>query len=1325
MYFCLPLSTLSRHFLFFIAEQHVVILTPTFQNLLRLEEDDQDTWMVERIEDLFEEAECISISASTGTGTDVGSYGSNPIISGLRRSRSAIDELLLLCEDCELELGSRNPRVGVHCKAYVQRFALAVKARCLLELQSMLMVDYWGNNDEEEDLSSVGTGAECLCRRLATLGTQSLCEAISLMGRVERCKRYHFMPHAYVQSLHTNLFSIGELISAYLNLAIERTEIWFQNTLALAPQQRGQRFSEFIQVVLSQILKGASLDARDATLQAHLLQKLAVSTMLTFSDQLSILNFTSWEQQCTLDFIASMQSMLRDLENGIVTWEWEGYQGENDSRSRSTSGNINVGGSGSGQWSPATSQHFQQQQYQHQYRSLPIPTHAAEAVRSACIEIAFKATNNIADSFELSLHIFSDPLFEQKIKENWQGDQACSLLISHINSWGTHLRNSLPLFLSKFIRRRCVRMIIMIYIGRIAYLYKILHSHGLGNSIGLGISQYASSFTSSSSSSSSYGHGLSFDSTAIFQVQRDISSLLRYAESESSEEVHIMREVDMLQHIRCAFTISIDTTSPAKFVSVFWPAVVSFGLVYGPHLYDLYRLVLKARADVSDKTRKFALGSCAAFLTALENATTAEQSLFEAWEGGTNMNLPVHGQGVSLINCTANGGQTVTHILQLLCPKVGIEHCTGSKWGVERHPEDTTTRSLIQQYVSIAIEKARCVKEERQAIEKKVMLANRATIKRAQDVRQLAAQDAQVAMEKTFQIEVANAEAADRKSIRRVLRQRSGDVYDSSNDGSATATGTGTYISESGLKTGSVKHGGIGGDEVSTLNSNNNFNLYAGFTPLYPPPAAPLHTPQSTPAAEVVAAVPVPVVVVAPVVVARKNKIVHRRTDDGSSNTISPTPSVAGQGSTFSSLPSFSSSVPIASVSTKLQRQEEEDEEDEEYELDFEDEDEDEEVQRETETEIVEECAQEHATQMVQKSHYDTITAAIPVVAVPVSKWIRRTNSTNGRHYWQNTCTNEKTFTDPYLSVSIPSSTTVIETTAVECTSLKTSAATATTTSACDNSDLKINMHVLVPKGRVSVRRGLPTATDTGSSTGCGDISSNSNSSSDIVGMLATTNATATTASDTTAAGRRAPPPPPADRRRPNPPKTETDPGVEAENGDNNTQESPLSAPAVAIAATKQQVTQTHDDTMLEVDVEASVTNATANAIATVSTTTSASTRPPPKPVRKPQMRFQGLSSTFPLPATTTTTTTTAAATTTTSISPLGDTDKETSHMLNSIAATAATDSGDSFSSSSSGHRDPILSAQRNEDFRLLLLSAQRNLAEARLRDEQQQQDEE
>lgn len=111
-------------------------------------------------------------------------------------------------------------------------------------------------------------------------------------------------------------------------------------------------------------------------------------------------------------------------------------------------------------------------------------------------------------------------------------------------------------------------------------------------------------------------------------------------------------------------------------ITCFSESVQMFGLQYSLHIYDILRLMLKYRMDLTSSTRHSVLGVyyciscvyghinfhlmklCGEFLNQLQTAVAADPNLL----GG---------------EITAAAARADASILEKLCPQAGIEHCTG------------------------------------------------------------------------------------------------------------------------------------------------------------------------------------------------------------------------------------------------------------------------------------------------------------------------------------------------------------------------------------------------------------------------------------------------------------------------------------------------------------------------------------------------------------------------------------------------------------------------------------------------------------------------
>ena len=111
----------------------------------------------------------------------------------------------------------------------MHRYAEMIKGRLSMELSSFMAA---GN------------------KQITEMGESALCVAVTLMNRLDTLRRYSFLPHELVSNMIACLLPVGELMSALLNLSIQRIEAWFSGTLVLSPSKRGSRLVQFNQVLV-------------------------------------------------------------------------------------------------------------------------------------------------------------------------------------------------------------------------------------------------------------------------------------------------------------------------------------------------------------------------------------------------------------------------------------------------------------------------------------------------------------------------------------------------------------------------------------------------------------------------------------------------------------------------------------------------------------------------------------------------------------------------------------------------------------------------------------------------------------------------------------------------------------------------------------------------------------------------------------------------------------------------------------------------------------------------------------------------------------------
>ena len=172
----------SNHELLVELEEGVQFNTQFFAKLMVMKEKEQNEFILEKIDDVFE-------AAADVARTNTLRADSATIISA---SRTCVEDLILTCDECLREMESRNPKLMAHCRDFMHRYASVIKGRITMELAFVL-------------------NAEGKKRAMSDMGEAALCKSISLINRLDYLRHYTFLPHDLVPTLNNSIFSVGML----------------------------------------------------------------------------------------------------------------------------------------------------------------------------------------------------------------------------------------------------------------------------------------------------------------------------------------------------------------------------------------------------------------------------------------------------------------------------------------------------------------------------------------------------------------------------------------------------------------------------------------------------------------------------------------------------------------------------------------------------------------------------------------------------------------------------------------------------------------------------------------------------------------------------------------------------------------------------------------------------------------------------------------------------------------------------------------------------------------------------------------------------------
>lgn len=201
----------------------------------------------------------------------------------IQSARNVISELKATCQECAEEMNCRNPKIVAHCRwepinrvhstleqiildiakcfvnrNYIRKYAEMVKGRVTLELLCI-------------------PGAQE--KQFEEMGEKAICAAVELMNEIDELKEFSFLPETMIASLNSTLFSAGQLLSALLNISLQRVDAFFASIALLFVNQRPAKLLDIVKVV-SETLQAVEVDKQYPQLLRTLLVKVRPISIL-------------------------------------------------------------------------------------------------------------------------------------------------------------------------------------------------------------------------------------------------------------------------------------------------------------------------------------------------------------------------------------------------------------------------------------------------------------------------------------------------------------------------------------------------------------------------------------------------------------------------------------------------------------------------------------------------------------------------------------------------------------------------------------------------------------------------------------------------------------------------------------------------------------------------------------------------------------------------------------------------------------------------------------------------------------------------------------
>lgn len=481
----------------------------------------------------------------------------------------------------------------------MQRYCDLFRSRLTLELSG-----YFSISLAQVDL--IGLGDECLI------------EAIRFFQTFDSLKNHKFLPRSLFSGVRENLVGADQLTKAFLKVLIDRNDTWFSELYELQPRQRGNKLSDYHRIVDYQIQKIHDTfyvsDLYDVKSKQILLLSAVDTLAMNIAKHVANTSFADYGEEALLGHILACQENVRYFSQ-LRVYPHSGCK----ISAKSNLDSITMDES-KDKWVMALSRVCIEQVGESFLRS------AHEAATAAVLNVSQTSTDIV------------NLLFVET--GGWIGGKVVHAYLDRVTGWMEAFCQrgaSKPCEFHRIIRRETIRLVVVTYIRKLIDKYRL-----------------------------NKRFKLSADGET--QVANDLQIIGRWVEQNNEKLIpsyvtdrgSYTGSNDVTMLIRNARLFM--TSDESNILLCFVESIQHFGLACAPHLYDLARLALKIRSDLSKKARLSTLGSFGCYITKLTAATI---------EGFGPLSHP---------HPRISGPS----ILQELFPNTGATHCTGKKWSYEK-----------------------------------------------------------------------------------------------------------------------------------------------------------------------------------------------------------------------------------------------------------------------------------------------------------------------------------------------------------------------------------------------------------------------------------------------------------------------------------------------------------------------------------------------------------------------------------------------------------------------------------------------------------------
>jgi hypothetical protein len=477
--------------------------------------------------------------------------------------QKCLEEFAIVCEECELEMSMRDPVVMSNCRDFMHRYSSVFMSRVTLELSWHLGKDKISSN--------------------STLSDVFIIESIKFFHTMDSIKHFQFLPRTLFIGLRENLQTFDQLSKYLSHLLVDRNAVWFKELDELQPRQRGYKLREFYKIVNFQVEKIHKCfyltEKGDVETKSVLITNTINTMVFSLANYVKGLDFSNYGEEALLEHILACQEIVKFCF-GLKVYP---YHGKINDRSATENFGVDIE-SLSQQWVIALGDHDLE------LLSAIFLTSADTAAASA-VKNTFQTTEDIRVMF-----------FYEKPGMGWIGGKVCQSYLDRVTTWMIAFcerASATPCEFHRITIRETIRMVVFSFIKGLCDRYKNDKKFMLSED---GIQQLAADLQSIMSW---------VDSQNVKLIPPTVKNKSEY--KGCNDLTMLLRNIRMFA-----------TSDESSLLFCFSEAIQHFGTASSLHFYDLARLCLKIRDDVSNSTRKFVLGQFSTYVEQLQRASLEE-----------------------------------------------------------------------------------------------------------------------------------------------------------------------------------------------------------------------------------------------------------------------------------------------------------------------------------------------------------------------------------------------------------------------------------------------------------------------------------------------------------------------------------------------------------------------------------------------------------------------------------------------------------------------------------------------------------------------------